>query len=108
MDDEYVLATFARNYIKSLNKIKLHGIMRTDNRGKVNNMRDVKYWINQEIFKCRLDTCGKYVGLVQWNTYFECSNIFIMTLFAYIRVSTYNYHGVNLTMQKLEDPWIHD
>ena len=43
MDDEYVLATFARNYIKSLNKIKLHGIMRTDNRGKVNNMRDVKY-----------------------------------------------------------------
>jgi len=33
MDNLYMSATFARNSIKSMNKVKIHGVTRTDNRG---------------------------------------------------------------------------
>ena len=33
MDNLYMSATFARNLIRLQNKVKIHGVMRTDNRG---------------------------------------------------------------------------
>ena len=33
IDDLYMSATFARNCIKSKNKVKIHDVTRTDNRG---------------------------------------------------------------------------